>query len=106
MLSLYRDGLRIRQTRPWGAGPFRWLDIGGESLAFARGDTFACLVNFGPDPIAVPAGTAILIASNKLEGGALPQDTTVWLYRENGGVWPSNWESTRTSQHRTDHQKE
>jgi alpha-glucosidase len=106
MLSLYRDGLRIRRTRPWGAGTFRWLDIGGESLAFARGDAFACLVNFGPDPIAVPAGTAILIASNKLEGGALPQDTTVWLYRENGGVWPSNWESIRTSQHRTDHQKE
>jgi alpha-glucosidase len=106
MLSLYRNGLRIRRTRPWGAGPFRWLDAGGESLAFARGDTFACLVNFGPDPIAVPAGTAILIASNKLEGGALPQDTTVWLYRENGGVWPSNWESTRTSQHRTDHKKE
>ena len=106
MLSLYRDGLRIRRTRPWGAGPFRWLDTGGQSLAFARGDAFACLVNFGPDPIAVPSGAAILIASNKLEGGALPQDTTVWLYRENGGVWPSNWESTRTSQHRTDHQKE
>jgi len=105
MLSLYRNGLRIRRTRPWGAGPFRWLDAGGESLAFARGDAFACLVNFGPDPIAVPGGAAILIASKKLEGGALPQDTTVWLYRENG-VWPSNWESTRTSQHRTDQQKE
>jgi alpha-glucosidase len=106
MLSLYRNGLRIRRTRPWGAGPFRWLDTGGESLAFARGDAFVCLVNFGPDPIAVPSGTSILIASNKLEGGALPQDTTVWLYRENGGVWLSNSESTRTSQHRTDHQKE
>src|SRR6202008_3473383 len=25
MLSLYRNGLRIRRTRPWGAGQFRWL---------------------------------------------------------------------------------
>jgi len=102
MLSLYRDGLRIRRTRPWGAGPFRWLGplgtfFGVASLSFARGDAFACLVNFGPEPVAVPAGAVILIASDELEGGALPQDTTVWLYQENGGFGPSNWESTRTS---------
>jgi alpha-glucosidase len=89
MLSLYRNGLRIRRTRPWGAGPFRWRDAGSESLSFARGDAFTCLVNFGDEPIAVPADAAILIASNELEGGALPQDTTVWLYQENGGVGPS-----------------
>jgi alpha-glucosidase len=90
MLSLYRGGLRIRRTRPWGAGQFRWLDAGAESLSFARGEAFTCLVNFGPEPVAVPAGAEILIASDELEGGALPQDTTVWLYRENGGVGPSN----------------
>jgi alpha-glucosidase len=90
MLSLYRDGLRIRQTRPWGDGPFRWLHAGDDSLAFARGDSFVCLVNFGPEPITVPDGAPVLIASNELEGGALPQDTTVWLYQENGGVGTSN----------------
>jgi alpha-glucosidase len=97
MLSLYRDGLRTRRTRPWGAGPFRWLDAGGESLSFARGDAFTCLVNFGEEPIAVPAGAVVLIASNELEGGAVPQDTTVWLYQENGGAGSSNGEPTRTS---------
>jgi alpha-glucosidase len=106
MLSLYRNGLRIRRSRPWGAGPFRWLDGGGESLSFARGDAFVCLVNFGPDPIAVPAGAAVLIASNELEGGALPQDTTVWLYQENGGAGVSNCESTDTSQPRRGTEKE
>ena len=45
----------------------------------------------------LPAGAAVLIASNELEGGALPQDTTVWLYQENGGVEPANPESTSTS---------
>ena len=40
---------------------------------------FTCLVNFGPDPVELPAGADVLIASNELEGGALPQDTTVWL---------------------------
>jgi hypothetical protein len=38
----------------------------------------------------VPDGAVILIASNELEGGALPQDTTVWLYQEHGGVGPAN----------------
>jgi alpha-glucosidase len=93
MLSLYRNGLRIRRTRPWSAGPFRWLDAAGESLSFARGDAFICLVNFGPDPVTLPAGAAVLIASNELEGGALPQDTTVWLYQERDGVGPSNREN-------------
>jgi alpha-glucosidase len=101
MLSLYRNGLRLRRTRPWGEGPFRWLDAGGESLSFARGDAFTCLVNFGPEPVALPTGAVVLIASNELEGGALPQDTTVWLYQEKGGIRPSNWETTRTSQHRS-----
>jgi alpha-glucosidase len=106
MLSLYGNGLRIRRTRPWGAGPFRWLDAGGESLSFARGDAFVCLVNFGPEPVAVPDGAVILIASNELEGGALPQDTTVWLYQENGGVGPLTEKSTLTSQHRRFTEKE
>ena len=38
----------------------------------------------------VPDGAPVLIASNELEGGALPQDTTVWLYQENGGAGTSN----------------
>ena len=90
MLSLYRDGLRIRRTRPWGDGGFRWLNASGDWLAFARGDSFVCLVNFGPEPVAVPDGSPVLIASSELEGGALPQDTTVWLHQENGGVETAN----------------
>jgi alpha-glucosidase len=48
-------------------------------LAFARGDRFTCLVNFGPDPVELPPGATVLISSGEIEGGALPQDTTVWL---------------------------
>jgi alpha-glucosidase len=79
MLSLYRAGLRLRKQAPWGAGAFRWVSPGDDVLAFARGDAFACLVNFGPKPVALPAGAEVVIASNDLEGGAVPQDTTVWL---------------------------
>jgi alpha-glucosidase len=80
MLSLYRTGLRVRRAGPWsGDGGLRWLE-GPESLViFARGERFICLVNFGPEPVELPAGSSVLISSNELEGGSLPQDTTVWL---------------------------
>jgi alpha-glucosidase len=80
MLNLYRTGLRFRRAAPWsGDGAFRWIASSDSVLAFARGKRFACIVNFGPDPVALPVGAHVLIASNELEGGELPQDTTVWL---------------------------
>jgi alpha-glucosidase len=80
MLSLYRAGLRARRDAPWGAdGELRWLPSDEEVVAFARGDHFACIVNFGPQPVQLPAGADVLVASDALEDGALAQDTTVWL---------------------------
>jgi alpha-glucosidase len=79
MLALYRAVLQLRRAAPWGDGALRWLRSSDDVLAFARGDSFACVVNFGPEPAALPPGADVLIASNPLEGGALPQDTAVWL---------------------------
>jgi alpha-glucosidase len=78
MLSLYRAGLRLRREAPWD-GEFRWLQAAERVLAFARGERFTCVVNFGPEPVQLPPGSEVLIASNEVQGGALPQDTTVWL---------------------------
>jgi len=75
MLSLYRAGLHLRRTI---RGPLRWIPSAETVIAFARGDSFACVVNFGPGAVPLPPGD-VLIASNELEGGAVPQDTTVWL---------------------------
>jgi alpha-glucosidase len=75
MLSLYRAGLRLRRTIH---GPLDWLPSAETAIAFARGESFACVVNFGPAPVPLPPGD-ILIASSELEGGAVPQDTTVWI---------------------------
>jgi alpha-glucosidase len=95
MLSLYRAGLRLRRATPaLGDGSLRWLPSADAVLSFARGDDFACIVNFGHEPIELPAGSDVLIASNDLEGGALPQDTTVWLRQANGEA-PSWDGSTR-----------
>jgi alpha-glucosidase len=75
MLSLYRDGLRLRRAL---RGELRWISEPGTVLAFARGDGFACIVNFGPEAIPLPPGD-VLIASRDLQGGAIPEDTTVWV---------------------------
>jgi alpha-glucosidase len=80
MLSLYRSGLRFRRAAPWEDGAFQWLPSAQSVLAFSRGE-FTCFVNFGPGPASLPEGADVLIASDELEGGALPADTTVWLHR-------------------------
>jgi alpha-glucosidase len=57
----------------------RWLDSPPGVLAFARPDGFACVVNFRPDPVELPAHQAILLTSGPLPGGRLPTDTAAWL---------------------------
>jgi alpha-glucosidase len=80
MLALYRAGLRVRRSAPWGDQvSISWLSDSDASFAFARGERFICLVNFGPEPVPLPSGVELLIASSELEGGAVPADTTVWL---------------------------
>jgi glycosidase len=80
MLSLYRAGLRLRRAAPWGQERgLQWHPAADSVIAFARGEGFACFVNFGREPVELPAGAHVLIASRELEGGALPPDTTVWL---------------------------
>jgi alpha-glucosidase len=83
MLALYRAGLRLRRTTPGlGDGDLSWIESADSVLAFTRGDRFTCLVNFGPDPVELPAGATVLITSSELEGGALPHDSTAWLGQE------------------------
>jgi alpha-glucosidase len=80
ILNLYRAGLRLRREAPWDAdGTVRWISSDDEVLAFARGARFACVVNFGPTPVELPVGADVLIASDVLDGGSLPQDTSAWV---------------------------
>jgi alpha-glucosidase len=87
MLALYRAGLGLRRSNPWQEdGELIWIPSPASVLAFARGDGFACVVNFGPAPVQLPPEAGVLLASDDLEGGALPQDTTVWLRQAEGQV--------------------
>ncbi|MDI5976953.1 glycoside hydrolase family 13 protein [Amycolatopsis magusensis] len=76
VLSLYRSGLRLRKH---AQGELHWLEQPGEVLAFRRGDSFACLLNFSGEAVSLPSHREVLLASGPLDDGRLPADTAVWL---------------------------
>ncbi len=79
-LGLYRTALRIRRTQDGlGDGPLRWLPAGGDVLAFARGDRFACVVNLSTDLVDLPRYDDVLLSSVPLDGGRLAPDAAAWL---------------------------
>ncbi|MEV4244093.1 glycoside hydrolase family 13 protein [Streptosporangium canum] len=78
MLNLYRAALRIRREE-LGDGALTWLDAGDDVLAFTRETGLTCVVNLGPEPVALPPHDAVLLASGPLDAGELPSDTAVWL---------------------------
>jgi alpha-glucosidase len=80
MLSLYRQALHLRRGLPaLHAEEFAWLDLGGDDvLAFTRGAGFACVANLGTNPVPLPAGATVLLASGPVDGVVGP-DIAVWL---------------------------
>ena len=82
-LSLYRRALAIRSTHPaLGDGTLAWSDdYPGHVLYFTREPGFGCLVNLSAEPVELPAGTRVLVASGPLSDGKVPPDTSVWLDR-------------------------
>ena len=80
-LSLYRHALAIRSAHPaLGDGTIAWSDdYPGHVLYFTREPGFGCLVNLSAEPVPLPGGTQVLVASGPLEDGLVPTDTAVWL---------------------------
>jgi alpha-glucosidase len=80
MLSLYRQALRIRRTKPGlGDGPMRWLDAPEGVLAFARDGRFGCVLNLSSVPVVLPSHDRVLLASGAVEDGFLDPETAAWL---------------------------
>ncbi|GAA2221870.1 glycoside hydrolase family 13 protein [Promicromonospora sukumoe] len=80
MLALYRRLLHLRRELPaLHTEGLTWLDLGGDDvLAFARGAGLACVVNLGTNPVPLPAGATVLLASGPVDGAVGP-DIAVWL---------------------------
>ena len=79
-LNLYRRALRHRRAEPeFRDGAFAWdARNGGDVLAFTRGQGVLVLVNFGAEPVTLPAGE-VLVASVDVTDGTLPTDAAAWL---------------------------
>ncbi|MDP9463819.1 MAG: DUF3459 domain-containing protein, partial [Actinomycetota bacterium] len=78
MLWLYRDALRLRRELTELHGDlYSWMELGEEVIAFSRGDRFTCVVNFGAQPIDLPAGE-VLLSSVPMDG-VVPADAAAWV---------------------------
>ena len=79
-LELYRAGLALRRAEPaLGEGDMAWVEMPEGALAFTREPGFACVTNVDADPVEVPAGWTLLLASEPLVGGRVGGDTTAWF---------------------------
>ena len=80
VLELYRSALAIRAEHPaLGDGDLTWVEAGPDALAFTREPGFGCWVNLGAEPLPLPAGAEVLVASGDVVDGSLPADTAAWL---------------------------
>jgi alpha-glucosidase len=82
-LELYRDLLRIRRERDLGTGGLQFAEgFGDDVIALVntgQGQDTLVVTNFGPDPVALPDGAGVVVASGPLtDDGLVPTDTTVW----------------------------
>jgi len=78
----YRTALALRRAERLGSGDLVWRELGDDVLAFTNRDVLV-VANLGTTPVALPAGTSVLLASGALpqasDGAPLvPADTTVW----------------------------
>jgi len=79
-LELYRAALRLRRQHCIDDEDIEMLDLGEDVLAFSRGGGLRCIVNFGPNPIGLPAHGSLILASSVEQGGVtLAADCAVWL---------------------------
>jgi alpha-glucosidase len=80
-LNHYRAALAERRRHPaLGDGTLTWDDdVPAGVLSFTREPGFRCVVNFGPEPYALPADAQILVASGDAASGTVGADEAVWI---------------------------
>lgn len=86
-LELYRALLALRRAERLGDGSLRWLEdrsgVARDVVAFVNerpgGNRLLVLANLGNEPVALPDGASVVVASADLDPqGLVPTDTAVW----------------------------
>jgi alpha-glucosidase len=85
-LELYRQLLTTRRERSLGTGGLRFVDGFGDDVVALEntggpsGPATLVVANLGTEPVDLPEGTRVLVASGSLDAeGRVPTDTAVWL---------------------------
>ncbi len=78
-LELYRSALALRREFALASGMVEWLGGYGPDVVAFRNGNVTVLANLGPIAVELPIGGDIILASEKITGGALPSETTVWI---------------------------
>lgn len=81
-LSLYRKLLKIRTELGLGTGELEWITTDQPGVLTFRNSGVVVIANISGEPVSLPAGAEVLVASSELQGTEVTADTTVWL-REN-----------------------
>ncbi|MCP3989415.1 MAG: glycoside hydrolase family 13 protein [Actinomycetia bacterium] len=80
MLELYRTAIAIRAELGVSDETMDVMPSPPKSIVYRRGSGLTCVVNFGPDPIEVPAHEEVLLASETmLSPTTIGIDTAIWL---------------------------
>ena len=82
-LELYRSLLAHRRRLSLGTGSLTWVDgYAADVVALTNGadqrERLLVVANLGAEPVGLPEGAAVVVASGPLEDGLVPTDTTVW----------------------------
>jgi len=85
-LEMYRAALRLRRDHALGLGELVVEDAFGDDCVAVRNGAVLVVTSFGERPVALPAGSEVLITSGELvtadgdpDARAVPTDTTVWV---------------------------
>jgi alpha-glucosidase len=79
-LEFYRAALRLRRELALGRGTLAWNDSAASVLDLTNGGV-RVMLNFGPAPIALPAGSEVVLASDDTAvfDATLQANRAVWL---------------------------
>ena len=81
---MYRAALALRRECRLGEGRLEWLPGLPDGVLGLRNGEVVALVNVTGDPLALPDGLEVVLASGELDGDRLPAGTAVWA-RSTGG---------------------
>ncbi|CAA9225906.1 MAG: Alpha-glucosidase [uncultured Actinomycetospora sp.] len=76
--EMYRAALALRRECRLGEGSLEWLPGLPDGVLGLRNGEVVALVNVTGEPVAVPDGLEVVLASGELDGDRLPAGTAVW----------------------------